>query len=92
MTDDTRLNLWRWSIGLYYLSALMFLPGRTSHQWPIDADSLMHFGIIPGIAAIIGLFLYRNSSERTLTWLLFGLALTATLFSWLPLRHAIFRW
>jgi hypothetical protein len=79
---------WKWVVGIYYALAILFRPGITC-QWLFRRDDLLLFGIIPFLAAIVGLSFYRTPSERTLSWILLALALLGIALSFIPLRSAI---
>jgi len=84
-------SLWKWSIGIYYVLAITLRPDRTC-QWPFQTDDLLLFGVIPLVAAIVGLSVCRDHTQRVLSWMVFSLAIGGICLSFLPWRQAIGDW
>jgi hypothetical protein len=88
MNPDNRANIWKWIVGIYYLTTILLRPGMTC-QFPWQEDDVLLFGIIPGLGAIAGLTFYKTRTERLLSWCVFGLAITGVVMSFIPWRQAL---
>jgi RsiW-degrading membrane proteinase PrsW (M82 family) len=83
-----KTSAWITIIWLYYAAVFMLCPS-VSCQWPFQEDDLLFFGLIPLGAALIGFCAYRDKAQRTLSWIVFGLAVVGICLSFLPLRRAV---
>jgi hypothetical protein len=60
---EIKTSWWIVSIGIYY-GLVGFLCPAVSCQWPFNEDRLWFLGLIPLAAAIVGLCIYQNQTQR----------------------------
>lgn len=85
---QTLARIWNWGIYVYYVAAFLLVP-HVSCQWPFNELRLWYFGLIPLIAAVVGLCVYQDQRQRVVAWIVFGLAIAGICISFQPWCNAL---